>query len=196
MQNNTDIKISNLFQTQDMISVLIEISRNYLSEKDLASLTKNTLISSDIIFKNNGEVHILESKYTPVYQDLLNKKTIHEFRLQKILKSQPLDFLFIFDLFSKFNNLELLLDNIAPKIKSNGLFAFTYDKVYTRYVSGKNEHYFERSKNLANVSYSHFDGYVQKLLLNNFYIQYEYEFLIDTHENIEVVLIVAQKKNQ
>lgn len=194
MQNNTAIKISNPFQTQDMISVLIEICRNYLSEKDLASLTKNTLISSDIIFKNNGEVHIMESKYAPVYQDFLNKITIHELRLEKILKSQPLDFLFIFDIFNKFKNLELLLDDIAPKIKSNGLFAITYDKVCNRYVSVKNEHYFESGKNPTVVSYSHFDGHVQKLLLKNFYIQYEQEFLIDSHKNITVVLIVAQKK--
>lgn len=198
MQSKTNIKASNSFQTQDMFPILIKTCQNYLSEEDLDSLMKNTYPSSNIIFKINGNVPIFNFKYVCVDYDFTKTSVIdsQKFPFPDNNKNQSLTFLFATDLLNKVKNLEPLIEDIGSMIKSHGLFAFTYYRVCNRYLTGQKENDLESTK-YQKILYSQFDGYVQKLLLNNnFYIQNEFEFPVDNQKNIEVVLIIAQKKNQ
>ncbi len=197
MQSKTNIKASNSFQTQDMFPILIKICQKYLSEEDLDLLMKNILTSPNFIFNINGKIQIMKSKYVPIDFDFLKSTILHsqELPLTDYHKNQSLDFLFAFDLINRIKNLDSLIEDIGSIIRPLGLFAFTYYKVCNRHISGKKEYYFESVENQT-ITYSHFDGYIQKLLLiNNFYIQNEFEWPIDNKKNIEIVLIVAQKKN-
>lgn len=197
MQSKTNIKISNSSQTQDMFPILIKICQNYLSEEDLDSLMKNTYPSSNIIFKINGNVPIIKSKYVCFDYDFTITSVIdgQKFPFPADNKNPSLDFLFAIDLLNKIKNLEPLIKDIGSLIKPQGLFAFTYHRVRNKYLLGQKENDLKSTKN-QKILYSHYDGYVQKLLLNNhFYIQNEFEGPVDNQKNIEVVLIVAQKKN-
>lgn len=198
MQSKTSDKASKFFQTQDMFPILIKICQTYLSEEDLDLLMKNTMTSPNFIFKINGKIQIMKFKYVPIDCDILKNTILHSqgLLLADYNKNQSLDFLFAIDLLNKIKNLDSFIEDIGSMIKSNGLFAFTYHRVRNRYLSGQKENDLESTKN-QKILYSHYDGYVQKLLLNNhFYIQNEFEYPVDNQNNIEVVLIVAQKKNQ
>lgn len=167
-----------------LFSELISLCKNYLSEEDLA-----VIISKDVqpplnILKQNSDIQF----NCISLKDCSNENAFY------LLHPEALDFLIVIDyMINEIENIEPVFKTVGVSIKSGGILAFTYERINSSNSKKVLNSLLSVKDDLKSIPIN--DGVLQKLLIdNNFYIQYEIEYLPDSLSDSELVLIIAQKK--
>ncbi len=162
--------------------MIIEFCTNYLNEKSVLNIGVDTCFQE---LKEKGlKTHVMN-----------DVSSLHKLGKPPISESlNSFDLVLVIHVLQKVKNLPQLIAEISKLLKSGGVFVFTYEKSLNKYnVEGNT--YFHFRDNNGNTTYIYYDGYLQSLLLENgFFIQYEQEYFISREDNIESVLIIAEKK--
>lgn len=159
---------------------LIRICPSYITEEDICFLASVNLSPPYNIYKQDEVILVNE----------MSRKNTRDFKFQ--FDKGSLDFFISIEPLNHLNDLEPMFRSFGTIIRSGGLLSFTYehrrDKNFSSQLFNLNKTDVPDSSILAS-------GKAQKLLINNnFYIQHELEYQIDSFSEIELVLIIAQKK--
>ena len=184
----------------DLSILLIEHCKDYLKGGNLLDMTLGLNNYSYDFHKRGFKIHGLDSiSNTLGTQHELNFEPILE--LQKIkeppvpYQSNFFDLVLAINILQHFEDLSPIIQKVQRLLKPGGIFAFTYEKSLSLYHEENNMFFQEKVTN-ESTTYSHHDGYLQHLLMeNNFFIQQEREYLILKKERLDYVIIIAQKKN-
>ncbi len=170
-----------------LFSRLINLCVPYLPNEDIDKIASVNVKPPMNILKQKSWIQINQKDCI----SMMNVLCTNSFVFDKIEK---LDYLFAIDIVNKFENVAPFIKMVGASIKSGGIFAFTYERtnrgIETKEVSDSPQRLQEDS-----MSFPVIDGVIQQHLIDNeFYIQHENEFQLCPKQELNIVLIVAQKK--
>lgn len=192
-------EVSNLEENNDS-SMIIHLCKEYIAGGQLLDLTIDSKRTFAKLYRETLQTHglspmslLLKANRKSSFTSDLVLSNVHTFPLFPSHK-EYFEIVLANNVFPYFNDLSILIKEVQQLLKPNGIFVFTYEKSLNRFNDDSQVFCLEEQSDKPTI-YAHFDGYVQKLLIkNNFYIQKEQEYQVNSQKKTECVAIVAQKK--